>query len=95
MTDYWMQERPDHLVEFHVTLSLKISAPVVKFMTLRVADPEYFIDFEFDDKLVSPPSAVLLLARQRSVRQHESQISPIENLGAGPSGLRWRAGSFQ
>ena len=28
-------------------------------MTLRVADPEYFIDFEFDDKgpmtLVSPP----------------------------------------
>ena len=23
VTDYWMQERPDHLVEFHVTLPLK------------------------------------------------------------------------
>ncbi len=60
VTDYWMQERPDHLVEFHVTLPLKSPARVVKFMTLRVADPEYFIDFEFDDKdpvsLVSPPS---------------------------------------
>jgi len=59
VTDYWMQERPDHLVEFHVTLPLKNPAPVVRFMSLRVADPEYFIDFEFDDKdpvtLVSPP----------------------------------------
>jgi len=25
VTDYWMQERPDHLVEFHVTLPLKTS----------------------------------------------------------------------
>jgi ABC-type uncharacterized transport system substrate-binding protein len=60
VTDYWMQERPDHLVEFHVTLPLKTPAPVGKFLTLRVADPEYFIDFEFDDKdpikLVSAPS---------------------------------------
>ena len=60
VTDYWMQERPDHLVEFHVTLPLKTPTPVIKFLTLRVADPEYFIDFEFDDKdpvkLVSPPS---------------------------------------
>ena len=60
VTDYWMQERPDHLVEFHVTLPLKTPARVAKFVTLRVADPEYFIDFEFDDKdpvkLVSPPS---------------------------------------
>jgi ABC-type uncharacterized transport system substrate-binding protein len=60
VTDYWMQERPDHLVEFHVTLPLKNPASVVKFMTLRVADPEYFIDFEFDDKdpvkLLSAPS---------------------------------------
>ena len=34
--------------------------PITKFLTLRVADPEYFIDFEFDDKepvtLVSAPS---------------------------------------
>ena len=60
VTDYWMQERPDHLVEFHVALPLKNPASVVKFMTLRVADPEYFIDFEFDDKnpvtLVSSPA---------------------------------------
>jgi ABC-type uncharacterized transport system substrate-binding protein len=60
VTDYWMQERPDHLVEFHVTLPLKTPTPVTKFLTLRVADPEYFIDFEFDDKdpvkLVSAPS---------------------------------------
>ena len=45
-----MQERPDHLVEFHVTLPLKTPTPVTKFLTLRVADPEFFIDFEFDDK---------------------------------------------
>jgi len=60
VTDYWMQERPDRLVEFHVTLPLKTPTPVTKFLTLRVADPEYFIDFEFDDKnpieLVSAPS---------------------------------------
>jgi ABC-type uncharacterized transport system substrate-binding protein len=60
VTDYWMQERPDHLVEFHVTLPLKTPTPLGKFLTLRVADPEFFIDFEFDDKdpvkLVSAPS---------------------------------------
>jgi ABC-type uncharacterized transport system substrate-binding protein len=59
VTDYWMQERPDHLVEFHVTLPLKTPTRITKFLTLRVADPEYFIDFEFDDKdpvtLISPP----------------------------------------
>jgi len=60
VTDYWMQERPDHLVEFRVTLPLKTPAPLAKFVTLRVADPEYFIDFEFDDKdpvtLVAAPA---------------------------------------
>ena len=60
VTDYWMQERPDHLVEFHVTLPLKTPTSVTKFLTLRVADPEFFIDFEFDDKdpvtLVSAPA---------------------------------------
>jgi ABC-type uncharacterized transport system substrate-binding protein len=60
VTDYWMEERPDHLVAFHVTLPLKAPAALAKFVTLRVADPEYFIDFEFDDKspvaLVSAPS---------------------------------------
>ena len=63
VTDYWMQERPDHLVEFHVTLPLKTPTPITKFLTLRVADPEYFIDFEFDDKepvkLVSAPSGCI------------------------------------
>ena len=34
VTDYWMQERPDHLVEFHVTLPLKTPTPVTKFLTL-------------------------------------------------------------
>jgi ABC-type uncharacterized transport system substrate-binding protein len=60
VTDYWMQQRPDHLVEFPVTLSLKTPTHVTKFLTLGVADQEYFIDFEFDDKqpvmLVSSPS---------------------------------------
>ncbi len=60
VSDYWMEERPDHLVEFHVTLPLKSPTPPAKFLTLRVADPEYFIDFEYDDKepvtLVSAPS---------------------------------------
>src|SRR6202051_1953112 len=27
VTDYWMQERPDHLVEFHVTFPLKPATP--------------------------------------------------------------------
>ncbi len=60
VSDYWMEERPDHLVVFHVTLPLKEPMRAGKIMTLRVADPEYFIDFEFDKKeavaLVSPPS---------------------------------------
>jgi ABC-type uncharacterized transport system substrate-binding protein len=59
VTDYWMQERPDHFVQFHVTVPLKEPTKPSKFLTLRVADPEYFIDFEYDDKspisLVSPP----------------------------------------
>ena len=50
VTDYWMEERPDHLVAFHVVLPLKTPAPVGRFASLMVADPEYFIDFEFDDK---------------------------------------------
>ena len=50
VTDYWMEERPDHLVAFHVVLPLKTPARVGRFASLRVADPEFFIDFEFDDK---------------------------------------------
>ncbi len=60
VTDYWMEERPDHLVAFHVELDLKTPTKVGRFGSLMVADPEYFIDFEFDDtdgvKLVAAPS---------------------------------------
>jgi ABC-type uncharacterized transport system substrate-binding protein len=50
VTEYWMEERPDHLVAFHVVLPLKTPTRVGRFGSLRVADPEFFIDFEFDDK---------------------------------------------
>ena len=60
VTEYWMEERPDHLVTFHVVLPLKEATAPGKFFSLLVADPEFFIDFEFDDKapvtLVSAPS---------------------------------------
>lgn len=60
VTEYWMEERADHLVVFHVVLSLKTPARVGRFASLLVADPEFFIDFEFDDKngvtLQSAPS---------------------------------------
>ena len=46
--DYWMEERPDHLVAFHVTMPLKSPAPPGRYGSLIVADPEYFFDFEFD-----------------------------------------------
>jgi ABC-type uncharacterized transport system substrate-binding protein len=49
VADYWMEERPDHLVTFHVTLPLKTPMAPGKYFTLLVADPEFFIDFEFDD----------------------------------------------
>jgi len=58
--DYWMEERSDHLVTFHVDLHLKTPAAPGQYFSLLVADPEYFIDFEFDDNdaiaLVSAPS---------------------------------------
>jgi ABC-type uncharacterized transport system substrate-binding protein len=60
VTEYWMEERPDHLVAFHVVLPLKKPTAVGRFGSLLVADPEFFIDFEFDDKdgvlLKSAPS---------------------------------------
>ena len=49
VTEYWMEERPDHLVQFHVHLQLKTPTSVGRFGSLMVADPEFFIDFEFDD----------------------------------------------
>ncbi len=60
VTDYWMEERPDHLVTFHVTLPLKEPTAPGKYFSLLVADPEFFIDFEYDDNdpvvLDNPPS---------------------------------------
>jgi len=47
--DYWMEERPDHLVAFHVDLRLKTPTAPGQYFSLLVADPEYFIDFEYDD----------------------------------------------
>ena len=49
VTEYWMEERADHLVTFHVRLNLKKPTAVGRFGSLLVADPEFFIDFEFDD----------------------------------------------
>ena len=49
VTEYWMEERPDHLVAFHVRLDLATPKPVGRFGSLLVADPEFYIDFEFDD----------------------------------------------
>jgi ABC-type uncharacterized transport system substrate-binding protein len=95
VTDYWMQERPDHLVEFHVTVPLKTPTAITKFLTLRVADPEYFIDFEFDDKapvtLVSAPSGcTATVAKPKPLETTDKQklsesfftnISPGTNFG--------------
>jgi ABC-type uncharacterized transport system substrate-binding protein len=95
VTDYWMQERPDHLVEFHVTLPLKTPTPLAKFLSLRVADPEYFIDFEFDDKdpvkLVSAPSGcAATVAKPKAIDDADKQklsesfftnLSPGTNFG--------------
>ena len=95
VSDYWMEERPDHLVAFHVTIPLKSPASVAKFMTLRVADPEYFIDFEFDDndpiKLVSAPQGCSAsVARPKPLEAADKQklsesfftnLSPGANFG--------------
>jgi ABC-type uncharacterized transport system substrate-binding protein len=56
VTEYWMEERPDHLVAFHVRLNLKTPEPIHRFGSLLVADPEFYIDFEFDN----PPQGVVL-----------------------------------
>ena len=54
--EYWMEERPDHLVAFHVRLDLKEPQPIGRVGTLLVADPDFYIDFEYDD----PPNGVVL-----------------------------------
>ena len=56
VTDYWMEETPQHLVTFHVELPLKTPVALGKIMSLQVYDPEYYISFEFDAK--APPKMV-------------------------------------
>lgn len=80
VTDYWMEERPDHLVTFHVVLPLKTPTPPGKYFSLLVADPEFFIDFEFDDKEKdaiklddAPAGCSLSLAKPKALEADESQ----------------------
>lgn len=77
VTDYWMEERPDHLVTFHVALPLKTPTPPGKFFSLLVADPEFFIDFEYDAndgvKLAGAPTGCSLsVAKPKSLEADES-----------------------
>ncbi len=98
--DYWMEERPDHLVAFHVDLHLKTPPAPGPYLSLLVADPEYFIDFEFDDKdpiaLVAAPSGCSAsIARPKPLEGQDKQKlteSFFTNLAPGPtSASRWRA----
>src|SRR5580692_3559941 len=80
VTDYWMEERPDHLVTFHVELPLKTATAPGKYFSLLVADPEFFIDFEFDDKDKdaiklddAPAGCSLSLAKPKALEADESQ----------------------
>jgi ABC-type uncharacterized transport system substrate-binding protein len=76
VTDYWMEERPDHLVTFHVVLPLKEPTPPGKFFSLLVADPEFFIDFEFDKDGVTlanaPTGCSLSVAKPKGLEADES-----------------------
>ena len=77
VTDYWMEERADHLVTFHVMLPMKEPTAPGKYFSLLVADPEFFIDFEFADKdpvaLANPPSGCSVsVARPKPLETDES-----------------------
>ncbi len=103
VTEYWMEERPDHLVAFHVRLNLKTPEPIGRFGSLLVADPEFYIDFEFDDPPNggrARPCAVGLLgfarpsrnrSRPATSRSSTNPSSPISRRGP-ISASRWRAG---
>lgn len=78
VTDYWMEERPDHLVVFHVSLPLKTPTPPGRYFSLLVADPEFFIDFEFDDKdpislAYAPDGCSASLAKPKPLEGEEKQ----------------------
>jgi ABC-type uncharacterized transport system substrate-binding protein len=76
VTDYWMEERPDHLVTFHVVLPLKSATAPGKFFSLQIADPEFFIDFEFDKDGVAlanaPAGCSLSVAKPKPLEADES-----------------------
>ena len=76
--DYWMEERPDHLVTFHVTLPLKTPIPPGRFFTLLVADPEFFIDYEFDNNVPvslvgAPKGCSVSVAKPASLQAEEKK----------------------
>jgi ABC-type uncharacterized transport system substrate-binding protein len=73
VSEYWMEERPDHLVAFHVVLPLKNPTAVGRFGSLLVADPEFFIDFEFDDK-----DAVTLRSAPSGCSTSTAKPKPLE-----------------
>jgi ABC-type uncharacterized transport system substrate-binding protein len=94
VTDYWMEERPDHLVTFHVVLPLKTATAPGKFFSLLVADPEFFIDFEYDKDGVTlanaPAGCSLSVAKPKELAADESSkltesffsgLSPGANFG--------------
>ncbi len=76
--DYWMEERPDHLVTFHVDLHLKTPTAPGAYFSLLVADPEYFIDFEFDDNdpialASAPPGCSASIAKPKPLEDQDKQ----------------------
>jgi ABC-type uncharacterized transport system substrate-binding protein len=75
VTEYWMEERPDHLVAFHVRLNLKTPTPIHRFATLLVADPEFYIDFEYDD----PPNGVVLVNAPPGCSNSLAKPKPLES----------------
>lgn len=52
----WMEERVDHRVAFHMRLDVETPAAIHTFASLSVADPEYYVKFDFD----APPLGVTL-----------------------------------
>ena len=87
VTDYWMEERPDKLVTFHVVLPLKTPEAPGKFLTLQVADPEFFIDFEFDDHngltLVNAPAGCSNSLNKPKPLQADDQSKLSESFFSG------------
>jgi ABC-type uncharacterized transport system substrate-binding protein len=87
VTEYWMEERPDHLVTFHVALPLKTPTPPGKFFSLLVADPEFFIDFEYDAKdgvkLAEAPTGCSLSVAKPKALAADEQSKLTESFFSG------------